>query len=164
MPNHVQNKIVIPRYTNKIFHRIINKNGDVDFNILVPKPANVWNYSESILEEDNFHNLGLDWNRKNWGTKWNAYESEHGTCGSSLILLFQTAWSPPMDWICALWNTFKKPFTHLWMSEGNNEKAYFDTWENNNKYSPFDRRDASQEQHKEIHKLLCCVEEFNEEM
>ena len=41
-----------------------------------------------------------DWNIANWGTKWDACESEIGNNDINFFSVsFQTAWSPPIDWI-----------------------------------------------------------------
>ena len=41
-----------------------------------------------------------DWNIANWGTKWDACESEIGNNDINFFSVsFQTAWSPPIGWI-----------------------------------------------------------------
>tara|TARA_R100000234_G_scaffold23785_1_gene13616 strand:+ start:975 stop:1463 length:489 start_codon:yes stop_codon:yes gene_type:complete len=35
------------------------------------------------------------WNIDNWGTKWDAYNTDIHDYGSSVVMSFQTAWAPP---------------------------------------------------------------------
>lgn len=51
----------------------------------------------------------LDWNRANWGTKWNAYSTEIITNDDdTLEFKFQTAWNIPKPIIDALFDLFKE--------------------------------------------------------
>ena len=45
-----------------------------------------------------------DWNRKNWGTKWNAGNAEVYVCeyGHHVQFKFQTAWAAPVEILLAL--------------------------------------------------------------
>jgi len=55
-----------------------------------------------------------DWNRQNWGTKWNAYDVE---VVSSNIVEFQTAWSAPHPVIEALAKKIDCGLLHEWADE-----------------------------------------------
>ncbi len=67
----------------------------VDFNMVIPQPANIETGGCSMR-----HDPGVicwrEWSISNWGTKWNAYQTEieHRADGTSQ-LRFQTAWSHP---------------------------------------------------------------------
>lgn len=77
-----------------------NELGEVDFNILVPKPNNIYNGNIG-LEEDKKHgkNNWHDWNIANWGTKWNAYESVVARYSEEKVeIAFLTAWCFPKAW------------------------------------------------------------------
>lgn len=74
----------------------------IDFEKLIPPPANIFkgNFGETerlYCEENNLPNW-YDWNRENWGTKWNAAYGElrPSKQGDSTVLFFDTAWSLPM--------------------------------------------------------------------
>ena len=65
---------------------------------------------ESRLEDDNFSFEGTlprgdrkdwyDWSVENWGTKWDACESHiHHNDINYFSVSFDTAWSPPINWI-----------------------------------------------------------------
>lgn len=55
-----------------------------------------------------------DWNRKNWGTKWNAYSVE---VVSPSVVEFQTAWNAPHPVIAELAKKLGIGITHEWADE-----------------------------------------------
>lgn len=123
MPNHCINEVIFrdadAATVAKILSLTCGPDEKVDFQILIPIPANVWRGNIGIRHEKTFRRTILDWARENWGTKWNAYdhhpiESAEGV----LTLRFDTAWGPPYGWLCALHNTLKLRFEHNWLSEG----------------------------------------------
>lgn len=57
---------------------------------------------------------GLEWNRANWGTKWNAYQTERK---SDRVVEFQTAWSAPHPVIEKLAEQAGMAFGHEWADE-----------------------------------------------
>lgn len=131
MPNHVINEVLIPCPTeqraSEIMTACINAEGEVDFSILLPIPLNAWMGSVGARHEQAFKLTGLEWARDNWGTKWNAYQSDRALVmeggGYTVRLRFQTAWRPPYGWLCALFNHFKLTFEHRWLDEGD-ERAW----------------------------------------
>ena len=71
--------------------------GDISFNILIPTPTNIFQGDFGKAEEKKYR---YDWNRANWGCKWDTeecevYENEDGTL---LELTFWTAWNIPDKW------------------------------------------------------------------
>jgi hypothetical protein len=66
-----------------------------NFHSLIPVP-------DEILQAG-YEAAGYDWERANWGCKWGAENAtlldEGGTC---LIYEFDTAWSPPMEFLQAV--------------------------------------------------------------
>lgn len=57
---------------------------------------------------DGFNDGGYEWCCENWGTKWGAYEvtTRKTHHGSTIILTFKSAWSPPSPVIVALHKKF----------------------------------------------------------
>lgn len=49
-----------------------------------------------------------DWNTSNWGTKWDMetasieYYDQHRETVWTIVVSFETAWSPPIEWIVAV--------------------------------------------------------------
>jgi hypothetical protein len=78
------------------------------FHSLVPMP-------EFPAESDGWYN----WSIAHWGTKWDASEpriiSESKTC---LEYGFDTAWSPPMEWLASVGPKFPMLTLRLWYAEG----------------------------------------------
>lgn len=56
----------------------------------------------------------LDWNRVNWGTKWNSYQVR---MVFDDLLEFQTAWSPPHPVIGVLAEKLATGLSHEWADE-----------------------------------------------
>ena len=60
-------------------------------------------FGASVWDEDNknhpYSQYGYDWQITHWGTKWNACEVETHDDGVMLYYTFETAWSPPHEWI-----------------------------------------------------------------
>ena len=155
MPNHVSHKIIIRDIELSLFTDIIEKicsvgmdrdysskddkfipTVNVDFHKLVPEP--IWIYRQNIGKEDeeDFGEFcGLNWSRKNWGTKWNAYSTKidfdvtkkkdnpddyrYLFIGDGVIE-FDTAWSNPYPWIVAFANSFNIQFEYRYFDEGHN--------------------------------------------
>ena len=135
MPNHIMIEVclseLLPNQIQIVKSKVINADGIIDFEILLPLPLNYWWHGVSQRHERAFPGNAIDWCRKNWGTKWNAYgqggRSSYKsveTTNSALVLRFQTAWAPPMGWLCALYNATKLGFSYTWYDEGSG-KAYF---------------------------------------
>lgn len=96
MPNHVTTIITGPQ---QALASLLNDAGQVDFSFLVPPPVNIeqGGCSHGIRWGGDPADTGdgtvcwYAWNVQNWGTKWNAYDSEV-TEGR---IQFDTAWSHP---------------------------------------------------------------------
>lgn len=177
MPNHVINEIIFRNVDKTQQHQMLasirNEAGEIDFGILVPKPLNVWDGGVSTKHKQKFRNVGLEWARQNWGTKWNAYGLDEGgkyqsvaQTDDTLTLTFQTAWSPPYPWIAALLNFFKLPIEHNWMDEGNSEAASsgrFDYEQYLKGFGGWEEEVADEAMRRHLHKLMWGVEEFPDE-
>lgn len=175
MPNHVINEIIFRVDAMKqlsILTMVRNSAGEIDFEILVPKPLNLWDGGAGQQHEKKFKRIGLDWARENWGTKWNAYGQDQGgkyqsiaQTEDAITLTFQTAWSPPYPWIAALFNFFKCPIEHNWFDEGHSRgvSGKFDYQEYVKGFGGWEEVEADDAMQKHLHKLLWGVEEFPDE-
>ncbi len=94
MPNHITTIITGPQ---QALSSLLDDIGRVDFEYLIPLPEN---YEQGGCTGQ--HAPGVvcwySWNIENWGTKWNAYDSEV-TEGR---VKFETAWSHPWPVMQAL--------------------------------------------------------------
>jgi hypothetical protein len=168
MPNHVLNELTFRDVDLAKKRYILALTGDpVNFDILVPTPLNLWLFSVSQKHEKTFVRNALDWSRENWGTKWNAYSHQPTEqTEDTLILRFETAWSPPYPWLAALFNTLKNRFEHAWMSEGGGEAMGIFEWpkdDNDLRFEPWKERPLTNEEHRRLHKLRYGVEEFTDD-
>jgi len=112
----------------KLTKQVKSKESVFDFNNLIPSPD--WDSTPnedgelpSEVEEIRNKSNGLlvmslkkfpvsgrtderwfDWNRENWGTKWNAGKAEVYVCkyGDHVQFKFQTAWCAPVEILLAL--------------------------------------------------------------
>ena len=102
MPNWCNNKI---ETSKKVMKSILNKDKEVDFNIVAPmpphqpdllKPNPFWRENLNSEQEKSFgkENCWYDWSYTNWGVKWNASE----TLLSKDAVEFDTPWGPPLVW------------------------------------------------------------------
>lgn len=111
MPNHITNRIKLIGEPAEIrrFMGIIKSDefglGSIDFNKVIPMPANV----------DDSYNWCID----NWGTKWNSYgyEDFENTENTGTIS-FLTAWAAPHPILEKLTTMFPTiTFEHEWADE-----------------------------------------------
>lgn len=103
MANHV---ITLISPSEDILGEYLNEEGDFDFEKILPGPAR---------DDDMFPNKGevlkdgvvlyditgycrLDWNRENWGTKWNSYQTKK----VEAKVVFGTPWSHPRPIVAKL--------------------------------------------------------------
>ena len=117
MPNYMQ---TILRANQPVLDALLDKQGDVDFNTMVPMPANIWPGDITLNEHgdwvpadainpEQYVGTWHDWSRLNWGTKWNAIAWDKGTGEHTKTpgeLRFQTAWNHPAPVIAALSRKF----------------------------------------------------------
>lgn len=105
MPNHVENILKIKGTKEEIkevkdFLKGKWNDGterNIDFNNITPMPKWVYRRDLSSREEEKYgrENCWYGWSRKNWGTKWNAYESEYKDTENTIR--FRTAWNNVFD-------------------------------------------------------------------
>ena len=176
MPNHVFNEVRLHGVSlEKVTPLISREDVPIDFSVLLPMPINYWRHSRSVLHEKGFPGSWYEWNRENWGTKWNAYGFDQGgryesvsTDERDTVLRFQTAWSTPRGWLCAMFNTLNCQITVEYLDEGsvNGGRETF-TPEKSEKMCDEARWGTEEipegtDEHRRLHKLLWGVEEFTE--
>ncbi len=126
MPNWVHNEIICKP---DLVSKIVNSDGEVDFNILIPSPETkeqcIAEFGEKFIDNGDAHVTHEDgkdwfnwyaWNIVYWGTKWNACDGYVDTVGKYSRVSFDTAWSSPSNWIEKL-ASLGKPFIHYWEEE-----------------------------------------------
>ena len=121
MANNITNRLEIIGPESEILEvnlKILNKDvteftqkPSIDFNKIIPQPEGI--YLEDLsLEDREKHPLNwYDWNIKNWGTKWNAYNQMHNK-NLFNVLYFQTAWNNVLPVIKALSEMYSKLIFH----------------------------------------------------
>lgn len=78
--------------------------GEVDFNRLIPTPTNIYQgvLTLKIKEELGAENCWQQWRRENWGSTWNASETEIYYFDEGVEVSFWTAWSAPLPFLVEL--------------------------------------------------------------
>lgn len=105
MPNHVENILKIKgskEEIKKVKDSLKGKWNDgtdrnIDFNNITPMPKWVYKGDLSRKEREKYgdENCWYEWSHKNWGTKWNAYESDYEDTKDTIR--FRTAWNNVFD-------------------------------------------------------------------
>jgi hypothetical protein len=119
MPNHVNNGLYFEADNKERISELLNaiKGEDtaIDFEKIIPMPSNI--YRGNLSWEDEQRLGGMDWYHwsiANWGTKWNAYDTDEMYNG----VMFLTAWSAPFPVIKALSEMFPDVrITHYFADE-----------------------------------------------
>jgi hypothetical protein len=119
MPNWCQNKLEVYGVIPAEFAEWLRKDGGLVFGRVVPvAPA------ENGLEESIRQTAA-------WGTPWELDENEATECASNLLecgeAFFNTAWSPPEDFVEKLSALFPSVRFVLWYYEPGNHFAGFRT-------------------------------------
>lgn len=108
MPNYCHNTLSFhgdDKTISELRSRIITSKNLLTFERILPTPNEIVDGSNSMeelnrLEEKYGYNNWYDWRIHNWGTKWDATNSEIILEDqNNLKICFDTAWSPPMTWL-----------------------------------------------------------------
>tara|TARA_R110001632_G_scaffold153307_1_gene271136 strand:+ start:796 stop:1401 length:606 start_codon:yes stop_codon:yes gene_type:complete len=113
MPNWFESRIDVSGKREDVRKFVENVKGsktydtedyEFDFNHFIPQPSNIFRGSISMREEKMFIEKGIpnwyDWNRENWGTKWNS-QLHSSDCSVDHPLHYvhtyniSTAWADP---------------------------------------------------------------------
>ena len=166
MPNHVINEVVLHGVSlDDCRKHILNADGKLDFGVLLPLPLHFWRGHVSTKHEKAFAGTQLDAARAIWGTKWGPYGGPTvESVGDDVVIQFQSAWSHPRSWVCALFNTLDCGITASWLSEGG-YAGHVETYKparddfTGPEWDDVELAESSTE-HRRLHKLLWGVEEF----
>jgi hypothetical protein len=113
MANNITNIILAEPH---VIAALLNDKGEVDFNKIIPQPEDIYlgNLTDELkaLHPNNW----LSFNTKNWGTKWNAYQTVRIAPD---ILKFEAAWSHPFPVMEALQEMFPDEFIGVLFSDEN---------------------------------------------
>ena len=111
MPNYCANELVIKGSAsdiNEVVSQILTE-GNLDFEKIIPSPATPEECDKRYLLQSQMGIMPTEnklwfnwylWNRENWGTKWNAWDTQvsdiiHTEDGKAKIIInFFTAWVP----------------------------------------------------------------------
>jgi hypothetical protein len=108
MPNWMRTALEVSgdqKLREKFFNAIgqgLESKQPIDFEKIIPPPDNLFRGNLGQPEEEYCKNNNIpnwyDWNRENWGTKWNAVDGElrPSKQGDSTMLFFDTAYSLPL--------------------------------------------------------------------
>lgn len=172
MPNNVINELIFrgvdTAAQDAIITKLCNADGKVDFEVLVPTPANIW-LGNVGQQHSRLGANALDWSRENWGTKWNAYGHKPiERTDDTITFRFDTAWSPPYPWLIAVFNTIKRGFDHNWLDEGAS-RGVEGRWDydalkgSDYQKEPWLEWPCSDAMQKHLHKLRWGVESFDDD-
>ena len=107
MPNWVSNTLrVIKGDPKEIFEFVRTEKSAFDFNTLVPMPEQIKHSNEEADMCGFSVPAWYDWSCENWGTKWNACDSQYSTKDPEHVIWFDTAWSPAVPVFEALAKRF----------------------------------------------------------
>ena len=82
-----------------------DKKDILDLSLGVPLPSEVIALQGETYTTEQSMNLNnpLNWQSRNWGTKWNCWNSKlKARDGKNLIYDFVTAWAPPIPWLAKI--------------------------------------------------------------
>jgi len=140
MPNYCSNQLTIhgDEKTLKEFSDFLKKGeGTLDFNLFAQYPEK-FKVLDDIAQKarekaektkdqadwariprDGYNQGGYEWCIENWGTKWNAIETNIAYGSSTIVVLFDTAWSPPLPIVHKMSEMFPTlKFTIKYSEEG----------------------------------------------
>lgn len=123
MPNWVTNRLEIhcedEKTTDKIkmmiFDEDKNKNRVLTMQKMLPRPAR-------FSDTQGYSEYGYDWSRAIWGTKWDIRDASITESGNTIILYYDTAWSPNKHWVEFLCMYIQ---TTLWLTNSENTPSIF---------------------------------------
>ena len=116
MPNWVNNTLIIKGHARTVGKvETLLKNGEqaLVLNNLLPCPEGLLNddwQTNQEIHDANVAKYGVggwyDWRVKYWGTKWDVADASFAKSKGEISYGFDTAWSPPCEWVAALSKRF----------------------------------------------------------
>lgn len=132
MSNIVRNKVKFFGEQEKIDAVLISLRGEeegdyINFEKIVPMPDYVYRGPFSVTARHMYgENNWYDWSIKNWGTKWNAFDSDVDAENNTIY--FSTAWSfpkPVIEALAAICVTHNVKILGIWADEDSGSNAGF---------------------------------------
>lgn len=122
MPNYITNILCIEG-KKQFLDKILPKPNKFSFSSTIPAPQN--NFKPRMSLNDPLSNWFVD----NWGTKWDAINPIiHTRKTNKIILMFDTAWSPPDKWLKHIYLKFPEiKFYLVWADEDFPSSGYICT-------------------------------------
>lgn len=116
MPNWCSNKLTVTgdaSVVNQFIAENKNLNGqsDLTFEYVVPVPDHIKN------DLGNSGASWVDWANNNWGTKWDVDAAVERMSDTAAVYTFDSAWSPPFEWMHAASAKYPELSFHLWYAE-----------------------------------------------
>lgn len=100
MPNHVTNKLEIhceeEETMDKIKMMIFDEDQDGTRIFTMEKMLPM---STKFSGPQEYSNYGIYWCRAMWGCKWDVYDCSISESSNTIIIYYQTAWSPNDNWV-----------------------------------------------------------------
>lgn len=89
------------------------------FNAMVPVPEEI--------KKQGYCMAGYDWQSDHWGVKWDilldAESILDSIVGGNLLIIFDTDWNPPLEWLKTVCPQFPKLNFYLYYAEPGNRLA-----------------------------------------
>ncbi len=141
MPNWCENELVVEGESQKEInrfaesHKYKSKDYETDLSFMAdaptPKPLQKLTANGTIrskMIEKYGASDWYGWRLKNWGTKWDTTDAELTTWEKhELIYNFETAWSPPIEWLAKASANYPTLHFRLEYGESGNYFAGFAT-------------------------------------
>jgi hypothetical protein len=165
MPNYIKNLLVIrSEKVNEFLDKIKStKHNDVpvDFEKIIEPPLNMFrgnlsSADEARCKEQNIPTW-LDWQKANWGTKWNAMESNILFKSDKIVAItFDTAWTTPkpiINWIFDYFTSKSDEVSFFTACEG----GYFAERKYKGEYDNYDYISVESNPKDFVHSLLASI-------
>jgi len=132
MPNWCNNTLEVSGEDMSLFNEDVkSSDSELSFNNLIPIPENLdmeKDELKKILSEEQFKKILFDNNGKidwysfccnNWGSKWDASDVDKEEMDDLIVYRFQTAWSPPEEWLTTISKRYNCHFELTSYEDGN---------------------------------------------
>ena len=132
MPNNVTTRMrIYGEKANDVLEAIKGEREAIDFEVIIPPPENMFRGSfgqkeKKLCQEEGRPNW-YDWQRENWGTKWNAYSQSVTRKDEWMVEIeFDTAWQFPQPILDALQKQYPEVrFSGHWVEEFSESAGVF---------------------------------------
>jgi hypothetical protein len=139
MPNHIQSRITVTgndQSVQEFFKAISGDKTTIDFKKIIPPPDNMFSGNLSSEDQARCDRQGIPtwykWQTENWGTKWNAYQTDDKRNTKNAIY-FQTASAAPMPIFEKLAGTFPQLKIEIVWADEDSGSNTGEAWAENGK-------------------------------